>query len=67
MKMVTAIVKPFKLEEDKYRFQLGEMAGGKTSITLFDKDKKQGTAVPKVPGGKVACHENDVSESDFGT
>ncbi|MGY3892283.1 outer membrane protein assembly factor BamC [Aeromonas enterica] len=31
---------PFKLEEDKYRFQLGEMAGGKTSITLFDKDKK---------------------------
>ena len=31
---------PFKLEEDQYRFQLGEMAGGKTSITLFDKDKK---------------------------
>jgi len=31
---------PFKLEEEKYRFQLGEMAGGKTSITLFDKDKK---------------------------
>ena len=31
---------PFKLEEDKYRFQLGEMTGGKTSITLFDKDKK---------------------------
>ncbi|WP_323942508.1 outer membrane protein assembly factor BamC [Aeromonas hydrophila] len=31
---------PFKLDEDKYRFQLGEMAGGKTSITLFDKDKK---------------------------
>ncbi|MFM5817163.1 outer membrane protein assembly factor BamC [Aeromonas sanarellii] len=31
---------PFKLEEEQYRFQLGEMAGGKTSITLFDKDKK---------------------------
>nr|WP_236757888.1 outer membrane protein assembly factor BamC [Aeromonas cavernicola] len=31
---------PFKLEEEKYRFQLGEMAGGRTSITLFDKDKK---------------------------
>ncbi|MFQ2153910.1 outer membrane protein assembly factor BamC [Aeromonas sanarellii] len=31
---------PFKLEEDQYRFQLGEMAGGKTSINLFDKDKK---------------------------
>lgn len=31
---------PFNLEEGKYRFQLGEMAGGKTSITLFDKDKK---------------------------
>ncbi|MGL6517237.1 outer membrane protein assembly factor BamC [Aeromonas caviae] len=31
---------PFKIEEDKYRFQLGEMTGGKTSITLFDKDKK---------------------------
>ncbi|GAB5991695.1 outer membrane protein assembly factor BamC [Aeromonas enteropelogenes] len=31
---------PFKLDEEKYRFQLGEMAGGKTSITLFDKDKK---------------------------
>ncbi|MGL4250196.1 MAG: outer membrane protein assembly factor BamC [Aeromonas sp.] len=31
---------PFKLAEEKYRFQLGEMAGGKTSITLFDKDKK---------------------------
>ncbi|MDO2947613.1 outer membrane protein assembly factor BamC [Aeromonas simiae] len=31
---------PFKLEEGKYRFQLGEMAGGKTSITLFDEDKK---------------------------
>ena len=31
---------PFKLEEDQYRFQLGEMAGGKTSITLFDKDKQ---------------------------
>ncbi|MDE7528245.1 outer membrane protein assembly factor BamC [Aeromonas salmonicida] len=31
---------PFKLEEEKYRFQLGEIAGGKTSITLFDKDKK---------------------------
>ena len=30
---------PFKLEEEQYRFQLGEMAGGKTSITLFDKDK----------------------------
>lgn len=31
---------PFKLEEGDYRFQLGEMAGGKTSITLFDEDKK---------------------------
>lgn len=31
---------PFKLKEEAYRFQLGEMAGGKTSITLFDKDKK---------------------------
>ncbi|MGL5287289.1 Beta-barrel assembly machine subunit BamC [Aeromonas sp. RU39B] len=31
---------PFKLEEGKYRFQLGEMGGGKTSITLFDEDKK---------------------------
>ena len=30
---------PFKLEEDKYRFQLGEMTGGKTSITLFDWDR----------------------------
>ncbi|MGL5994547.1 MAG: outer membrane protein assembly factor BamC, partial [Aeromonas sobria] len=31
---------PFNLEEEKFRFQLGEMAGGKTSITLFDEDKK---------------------------
>ena len=31
---------PFKLAEESYRFQLGEMAGGRTSITLFDKDKK---------------------------
>lgn len=31
---------PFKLAEETFRFQLGEMAGGKTSITLFDKDKK---------------------------
>lgn len=31
---------PIKLEAQSYRLQLGEMDGGKTSITLFNKDKK---------------------------